>query len=327
MTTRERIVNTMAFRPVDRLPMIEWAGWWDKTLDNWRDQGLDGGDLFGHFGLDDHRQFWIHATAPDAPHAPGADCHVTCMEDYERLRPWLFPEAAIARAVAGLTELVEGHVRGDFAVWLTLEGFFWWPRELMGIEAHLYSFYDEPELYHRMCGDLADFHLRVVEAMCAVSVPDFVTFAEDMSYNHGPMLSEASFEEFLRPYYQRVVPELKRRGIKVLVDTDGDVMPMVPWLLRAGMQGILPLERQSGVDAAVLRELYPELIMLGAFDKRVMKQGEAAMRAEFERLLPVMRTGGFIPSVDHQTPPDVSVENYEIYMRLFREYATKGAGR
>ena len=28
------------------------------------------------------------------------------------------------------------------------------------------------------------------------------------------------------------------------------------------------------------------------------------------RLLPVIRTGGFIPSVDHQTPPAVSLEDY-----------------
>jgi hypothetical protein len=48
--------------------------------------------------------------------------------------------------------------------------------------------------------------------------------------------------------------------------------------------------------------------MIGHFNKLVMSQGEAAMRAEFERLAPLMRRGGFIPSVDHQTPPEVSLE-------------------
>ena len=55
----------------------------------------------------------------------------------------------------------------------------------------------------------------------------------------------------------------------------------------------------------------------------VMNKGEMAMRAEFERLLPVMRTGGFIPSVDHQTPPGVSLDNYRTYIRLFGEYAAR----
>ena len=60
--------------------------------------------------------------------------------------------------------------------------------------------------------------------------------------------------------------------------------------------------------------------MIGGFDKTIMHKGEAALRAEFERLLPAVRSGGYIPAVDHQTPPDVSLENYHTYMRLFQEY-------
>ena len=66
--------------------------------------------------------------------------------------------------------------------------------------------------------------------------------------------------------------------------------------------------------------------MLGGFDKTVMHKGEAAMRAEFARILPAVRAGGYIPAVDHQTPPDVTVENYRIFVRLLREvsYAPYG---
>ena len=53
----------------------------------------------------------------------------------------------------------------------------------------------------------------------------------------------------------------------------------------------------------------------------VMNRGEAAMRAEFERLSPVMRSDGSVPSVDHQTPPGVLLADYRIYLRLFDEYA------
>ena len=65
---------------------------------------------------------------------------------------------------------------------------------------------------------------------------------------------------------------------------------------------------------------------VGAFDKRVMHKGEDAIRAEFERLLPVAVSGGFLPSCDHQTPPEVSYRDYLLYLSLFREYAGE-AGR
>jgi uroporphyrinogen-III decarboxylase len=61
--------------------------------------------------------------------------------------------------------------------------------------------------------------------------------------------------------------------------------------------------------------------MVGAFNKMVMHQGEKAIREEFARLMPVARQGGFIISVDHQTPPAVSLNDYRLYLKLFREYA------
>jgi len=47
------------------------------------------------------------------------------------------------------------------------------------------------------------------------------------------------------------------------------------------------------------------------------------MRDEFERIFPVMKSGGYIPGVDHQTPPGVTMDNYRIYLSLLKEYAEK----
>jgi uroporphyrinogen-III decarboxylase len=150
-----------------------------------------------------------------------------------------------------------------------------------------------------------------------------MTFAEDMSYNHGPMLSKDAFDEFLAPYYREIVPELTKQGITPIVDSDGQVEPMIPWLEEVGLQGILPLERMAGVDVARIRENHPNWRMMGGFDKTVMHRGEDAIRREFDRLLPVMRGGRFIPSVDHQTPPGVSIDDYRLYLSVFREYAER----
>jgi hypothetical protein len=128
------------------------------------------------------------------------------------------------------------------------------------------------------------------------------------------------FEEFLAPYYRRLIAALNELNIPLIVDTDGDVTQLVPWLQAVGVAGVLPLERQAGVDALKLREQFPTLRMVGHFNKLTMDRGEAAMRAEFERIAPLMKRGGFIPSVDHQTPPAVSMEQYRLYLRLLDEY-------
>ena len=146
-----------------------------------------------------------------------------------------------------------------------------------------------------------------------------------MSYNLGPMLSEEMFDEFIKPYYKQLIPVLKSKGIHVIVDSDGDITRMIPWLKSAGVEGILPLERQAGVDVNQLTQQYPDFFFIGGFDKMVMKFGKEAMEKEFERIYPAVCRGNYLPSVDHQTPPDVPLAYYHDYLELLFTYCKKAA--
>jgi hypothetical protein len=322
----ERFRAVMNFQPEDRLPRWEWAMWWDQTIARWHQEGLPRElkfsqvfDIARHFGLDPYQQFWFSTTDPTIEatqhHVEGI---VANMDDYLRIRPELFP--CHAESIQGLAAWAERQRRGEAVVWCTLEGFFWFPRTLMGFDKLMYAFADQPELLRRINQDLLDFNLGLLDRIFRVCVPTFMTIAEDMSYNHGPMISQRTFETFVAPYYRRLLPRLQEQDIPLFMDTDGDVSLLVPWLESLGVQGVLPLERQAGVDGLKLRQQFPRLRMVGHFNKMTMNQGEAAMRAEFERLSPLMKSGGFIPSVDHQTPPGVSLDQYHSYLRLLDEY-------
>lgn len=327
MTPRQRFLSALSFAPAgDRLPMLEWGAWWDETVARWQAEGLPAGvdaeQILDYFGMEKLLPIGSFAGEGCPPPPVYGGPVVTTEQAYEALRPVLFSRQKIDAAVERAARYKECHARGEVILFLWLDGFFWFPRTLFGIEGHLMAFYDQPELMHRMNRDLAEYQLRMLRAMLPVVTPDAVVFSEDMSYNHGPMISKALFDTFMAPYYARVVPAFRQAGVKVLMDSDGDIAAMVPWLLEAGIEGIGPLERQAGVDIAALRQAYPRLLMWGGFDKMVMPMGEAAMRAEFERILPVMASGGYIPTVDHQTPPGVSMEQYRTYVRLLREYTT-----
>ncbi len=236
MKNRDRIVNTLNFKmPDDRLPMIEWAGWWDKTQARFQKEGipehLSREEIREYLGLDMMRQFWISPK--------GKDISEMRQKKRKASRTWiptlglkemLYPQDAVEVRRGQIEKLKALHESGDCAVWITLEGFFWFPRTLFGIEGHLYAFYDEPETMHRINGDLADYNIYLIEEFCKILKPDFMTFAEDMSYNLGPMLSYELFEEFLLPYYKKVIPVLKKYNIIPMVDTDGQLEAMIPWL-------------------------------------------------------------------------------------------------
>ena len=291
MNTRERFHAVMGFKPFDRLPILEWAGWWGDTIDRWHNEQLpadltDRYDICKHFGLDVYKQLWYRPDGPSCPRPASHGAGIMATEaDYEALLPKLY-----------LTNIVDAkqwekraaeQASGEVVLWFTVDGFFWFARKLLGIERHLYAFYDQPELMHRINDDLTDWILTIVEQICAICTPDFMTFAEDMSYNNGPMLSKDLFDEFMRPYYDGVIPALRKHGVIPVIDSDGDITTAAHWFEEAGLEGILPLERQAGVDMARLRRELPTMKFIGHFDKMTMNKGEAAMRAEFERLLPV----------------------------------------
>jgi len=329
----ERFRAAMNFQEVDRLPMWEWAMWWDKTIERWHGEGLPAHlrevfDISEYFGLDPYKQFWFSTTDPTIEavqhHVEGI---VSNLDDYLRVRPNLFPDHSTA--IESIVPWAKRQREGEVVVWITLEGYFWFPRTLMGFTKLMLAFYDQPELIHRINQDLLDFNLRLLEQIQKVCEPTFMTVAEDMSYNNGPMVSRQICDAFLSPYYRRMLERVQEMNMLTIVDTDGDVTLLVPWLQSVGIDGVLPLERQAGVDGMQLREQFPELRMIGHYNKMVMNQGEAAVREEFERLQPLMKTGGFVPSVDHQTPPSVSMEEYRTYLRLLAEYAKvsiKGEG-
>ncbi len=243
--------------------------------------------------------------------------------DYDSILPNLYPQPQFDPNV------MEHHRKrqedGNAFLWLHLRDHFGILEHCLESKGTLFAFYDHPNLMKRINDDLADFNIKVIEEICKYYTPDFMTFAEDMSYNHGPMISYDMMDEFMKPFYLNVIPELTKRGIIPMIDSDGDVEPLIPWFEKVGLQGILPLERMAGVDVNRIRKNHPKWRMIGGFDKTVMHLGEEAIRHEFERIKPAVLAGYYIPSCDHQTPPEVSLEDYKLYVRILKEFSNEVA--
>lgn len=321
-SVRERFTAVMSGDLSKGIPIIEWAGWWDQTLNRWYADGMPKDvNPTQWFGLDMHRQIWVghkRAGCP-GPQAHGQGIMADDL-DYEKIKEFLYPRPSFSPEV--MKEIYSKQADGEHIFWFTLEGPFWFPRTLFGIAGHLYAFYDYPELMKRINADLANHCIEIIDAICEYGTPDFMTFAEDMSYNHGPMISYDLMDEFMAPFYHKVIPHLKSRGILAFIDSDGGIEPLIPWFSKVGIQGILPLERMAGVDVSRIREQHPNWLMIGGFDKTVMHLGEAVLAAEFERIRPAVLGGYYVPSCDHQTPPSVSVEDYRLYVRMMKEFST-----
>ncbi|MBE5765697.1 MAG: hypothetical protein E7335_00770 [Clostridiales bacterium] len=312
---------------MDRLPVFEWAGWWDKTVAAWEAQGMPKGtDVTEYWKMDRDWHIWLPIRNHDIPREKSFGSGIIeTAEDYENIKKYLYTDVAFDDLHRAMQDYVQN--KSDRPCWITMEGFFWFPRDLLGIENHLYAFYDDPELILQINRDLCEFHKKCLEIVYSYTTPLIANFAEDMSYNNGPMCSREMYDQFILPFYKEIVPILKEHNATVMIDTDGNVEPLIPWFLDAGIEGVFPLERMAGVDVNRVRAQYPDFFMLGGFDKTVLHKGKEAIHAEFERLRPAIQSGRYLPTMDHQTPPDASLENYAYYRQLLEEYCTKYGAR
>ena len=75
------------------------------------------------------------------------------------------------------------------------------------------------------------------------------------------------------------------------------------------------LERASEMDPIEIRKQYGKSLRLGgAVDKRELVKDHKAIDDHLRTMIPLIEEGGFIPTVDHTVPPDVSLDNFRYYI-------------
>ena len=204
-----------------------------------------------------------------------------------------------------------------------LVGGYMYLRSLIGPEELLYAFYDQPELIH----DCMKTWMHLADAVIAkhqqhVTIDEFF-LAEDICYNHGLLIAPDMMKEFLLPYYQQVIANLRTRQIDktrhlyIQVDTDGDCRPSIP-IYRHGiaMDVMSPFEVASGCDVVEIGRQYPDLVMRGGIDKRILAKGRPAIDTMLNHIFPAMKgRGGYIPSCDHGVPAEVPYQDYLYFRR------------
>ena len=120
---------------------------------------------------------------------------------------------------------------------------------------------------------------------------------------------------------------LRGYGIDVFsVDCDGNIDELIPIWLEAGINGMLPCEVAAGMDVVKMRKKYGrDIWIVGGIDKRALAQGRRAIDDEIYAKVPFMlENGGYIPSIDHEVPHDISLSNYRYYLEQLKKCVMKG---
>jgi len=352
LTDRERFNRQMHYQPIDRCFNMEF-GYWDENFQQWPIFARHGirnnaeADVFfnfdiirqagGHVEMHPHferrvvsetattrviqNQDGLLAEVPrdghdTIPHYLKSS--IQTPDDWRRVKAERFRLDDPVRRIDVAALQRQHPPTRDYPLGVWCGSMIGRVRDLLTFEGLAYATYDYPE----MVEDMVETHCQLVEQALEQLLPhvdfDFAAGWEDICFKNGPIVSLDFFQRVVVPRYRRIGRRLHAAGIDLwYVDCDGDVRPLLPGFLEAGINCLFPYEVNSCVHPAELLKQYGrELRIMGGVDKLELRKGRAAIRAYLESVAPLVERGGYIPFCDHRCPPDVNPDDYLYYLDL-----------
>jgi uroporphyrinogen decarboxylase len=352
MTDRERFNNQMHYRPVDRCFNMEF-GYWKENFRSWPifvDNGITDNDEAHRFFNFDRiegvggRTWLLPAFDEEVIERRGAtnivrnaegllaevpaDAHdtiphfikspITTPDDWKRVKEERMRVDDPARRI-DVAALRKRHPPDrDWPVGVNCGSMIGKVRDLLTFEGLCYACYDYPQ----MVEDMVETCCRLVENFLDQVLGeidfDYASGWEDICFKSGPIVSVDFFRGVVVPRYRRISKRLSAAGIDLwYTDCDGDVRPILPYLMEGGINCLFPYEVNSCAHPGELLDQFGlDLRIMGGFDKMQLGAGREAIRKYMETLVPYVERGGYIPFCDHRCPPNVDPNDYLYYLDL-----------
>jgi len=153
---------------------------------------------------------------------------------------------------------------------------------------------------------------------------EVIFMCADYCFNNGPFLSPRMFRTFVTPFLKRQVDAFRAAGAFTVKHTDGNIMPILDQLLDAGPDALHSLDPMAGVDIRHVREMVgSRLCLIGNVNLAYVQQGPPEKIIESARYCLEhggVSTGAYIYATSNCIFKGVPLENYELMLRVWREY-------
>lgn len=354
MTDRERFVNQMHYKPVDRCFNMEF-GYWNDNFRIWKmfvDNGITNNgeadiffsfDRFGSVG----GSVWLNPAfesgviasegkydiirngdgltakimkdrSDTIPNYIGSS--VVTPDDWLKVKRERMDVNAPCRRVDGKA-IAERHPKNrDYPLSVNCGSMIGKIRDMLTLEGLAYACCDYPE----MVEDMIETCCVLVENFLDQVLP-YVDFDcaggwEDICCKSGPLVTMQVFNDMICPRYKRINDKLKQYGIDIwYTDCDGDVRPLMKGFMENGINCLFPFEVNSCAHPVELLSAHGrELRIMGGVDKMKLV-GRDNIDAYLDSITPAVERGGYIPFCDHRCPPNVTEEDYMYYLARKKE--------
>jgi uroporphyrinogen decarboxylase len=346
MTSRERVLSTLARRPIDRTPRLLYgeAIGYTPPIAQLLQAKCAPKTPRDYFGMDitsvvaepsrlPRSRFgeWLGASAAEAlasgqvdewgvwwragtfHHFAQVESPLRGIHDLARLWEYPWPDLDQPYRFRGVAERVaELHAQG-LAVAAFAGSVFEQSWYVRGLEALMMDLVAAPEVAHYFFERMAALQQFAAEQFARAGV-DIIITGDDVAGQQGLLMSKETWRKFLKPRLAATVQAVKRANAasSVFYHSDGNVEPLIPELIEIGIDILNPIQPECMDPAAIKRRYGDRLSFWGTVSvQRTMPFGTPdEVRAEVRaRIRDVGHGGGLILAPAHVLGPETPWEN------------------
>lgn len=348
MTGKERMINIMERKPVDRIGLYEH--FWSDTQKKWTEDGhiKENENLADHFKFDMEgcmgfkmvadlevepeiveetkdtiltrdgngallRRHKFHDTTPE--HVDFVVKERTAWENL--IKPKLKPDESRISFEDYRNAKKRAADNDRFFVWSGTNVF-----ELMHpVCEHEYMLIGmalDPDWIK----DMVDTYSRLIVELQEIlfsqeGYPDGIWYYEDMGFKQKPFFSLDMYREIIQPGHKRTIDFAKSNDLPVIMHSCGMVEKLLPGMLESGIDCLQVIEVKAGMDLLKLYKDYGDILsFMGGIDVRVLYTNNTdSIDKELLSKIPiVMGKNGFTLHSDHSIPNIVNYKTYKYFI-------------
>jgi uroporphyrinogen decarboxylase len=188
--------------------------------------------------------------------APEGKGFINNIEDIEAF-PWPAPEDMDYSKF----EIVKGLLPPNMGVFCNAGAIFSSLMLMMGLEECFISMTRGSELFTRLLKKVGEFQIKVVEILLETGGVNGIWINDDMGFQTGPLVDPKLYRKYTFPYYREIKQMVQKKGIPLLLHSDGNITKILPDLAEIGFNAIHPIQPEC-MDILQARQIVGNKVCL-----------------------------------------------------------------
>lgn len=213
--------------------------------------------------------------------------------------------------------------KGEKAIVLCCHEAFEFSHYLYGMDNLLMAYAEDPEFVHRLARIIIDYKKAVLHRAIEEGA-DAIVSGDDYAFRTAPLMSPRYFAEYSAPYIREMADAAHEHGVPFIKHTDGNIWPIIDYIVDAGVDAIDPIEPVAGMDIGEVKERYGNRVaVVGNVDcTEILTHGsrEDVIEAVKETIAKASVGGGHVIASSNSIHPGVKPENYLTMVQAAKEF-------